>query len=887
MSNTELNIRQTLNDLKVSLDHRKVKEILGVITRDLPKKPEYLELFQQCFDLVRGIPEEAERREAVLDFAKGVPAADPFMPLYTAAAELSIDAADSIDEAHRRITELLRIAGELPKTKEFIPMRVRAWRLAMGFADKPRFQQPDIRKIARELPKANDYAFYRRYTLLGIAKQLPKEDAFQDVYKEAIELAIGAAAAVDEPYYMKYALMYIAEELRTRPELYPQYKRALIDAHKAALALKDPFAKEHALIDLLQETPKTDDFFALLQELLQEALNFFTVRRRLEDVEIFDVVDFILSAEETGINESKARRFSREKYANIFSKELDKFGTQINDIRFIEVLKPYNHVWVQPKSFRDSVKKVVDHLESLKNTYRGSEIERPVFVKEVHLPGRRTEAKKTAVAPNDCIAIDIGATNTVIMRKKSGVLPEFVTLGPVSKKYGNVYTIPTILSAETNAIGAEVTDDRPVANIKQMLMEGNPKGREFMERFLRTLSAHLRKAVVASGWFTTIFSKGLADCIYITVPVGFTDYKNALKEIAEKSFKGTKIEFIEEPLAAALGYEVAEDREKVVMAIDFGGATLNTMILRLSLEETHVVAKPDRAQVLGGHDIDIWLAEHLAGKVGLGEGEMPYRLIAKAEEIKIALSNSKEAAFEWNGKEVCRISREEFEEILDKHDFYRFIDRFISYVIKKAEKVGIRKERIEAVLLTGGSSQIPSFKEKIGHIFPVLRIKNLIYDHSPLSAVGNGAAVFGTREVTDRHLGMAYAVRYATKDKKETPYSYSIMLEKGDTLPLEKTFKLTPARKLGTQDVIFLELFEVPDSLITRRWVREEGVEFLKQEISQAREVTLRGLKTITLSFDPSLKEDITMTLHIDETGLVTVKWGPDNKVADTGIRLQ
>ena len=38
---------------------------------------------------------------------------------------------------------------------------------------------------------------------------------------------------------------------------------------------------------------------------------------------------------------------------------------------------------------------------------------------------------------------------------------------------------------------------------------------------------------------------------------------------------GVEIEFLEEPLAAAIGYQVAEERDRIVMVIDFGGNTLD------------------------------------------------------------------------------------------------------------------------------------------------------------------------------------------------------------------------------------------------------------------------------------------------------------------------
>ncbi len=883
-------LKETLAGLKENGDRARIREAAGVVLRELPKTPEFLEHYQLALDLLCGIEDHEEKTEALFAFIKGIPAIDSFLPLYRKAVEEAVAAADSIGDDLRRITDLIRLASELPKTKEFLPYRVQSWRLAMGLPDKPRFVQPDLKKIGNRLPKSNDYLFYRRYTLMGVAGQMPKEGVFLDVYREALELAIKASAFVEEPYYRKYALIYVAGETRDMPEFFPIYKQAMEGAHRAALDFKDSFAKERAFLDLLQEIPKTEVFFPLLQEVFEKSLGFFTVRSWMEDVEFFDVVDIVLSAEESSLSDSKQRRFLRQKYANLLSAELEKLGRNISDARFIETLKPYTHVWIQPKALRESVKKVVDRLESLKTAYHGGEIERPVFLKHIcPVTGERLtriKAVKAASHAEDCLVIDLGATNTVVMRKRPGARPEFIMLGGLTRKYDNIYCVPTILGAETNTIGAEVIEERPVVNIKQMLLEGNPKGREYMERYLQILFGHLRKSVAQTGWFTTVFQKNLADVLYLTVPVGFVDYRNTLKEIASRTFKGVRTEFVEEPLAAAIGYEVAEPEDKVFMVVDFGGATFNTVIVRLNLSELHVVAKPERALVLGGSDIDLWLAEYLAGRIGLPEGEPPpYKLIVKAEAIKIALSRLSECAFEWNGAEVCKVSRQTLEEILDKHDFYKFIDRNIAYVLKQAEKVGLHKDRIEAALLTGGSSQIPSFKDKIGHIFHSLRVQNLIYDHSPLSAVGSGAALYGSKDVVDRHLGMAYAVRYATTDKEKL-FSYSILLEKGDALPLEKVFRLTPARKLGPQREIRVELHEAPDGLLSRRWVREEGIEFLKQELIEAREDALRVLKTITVKFKEPVTDAVEVTFRVNEKGFLTLILPDDNKL-ETGLRLQ
>ena len=885
MITTDSRLKQSLLDLRDTKDPSRIRGPLLDAARDIPKSAEHLELFKLAFELLNLISDPADKRMAAMDFAKEVPSTSVFIPLYSAAMDAAIDAADSLEDSNHRITELVRLANELPKADEFTGLRLHAWRLALGLSDKPRFKEPDLDNVSRELPKNVDEAFYRRYTLMGVAKEMPKEGAFLGLYREAIELAIKACARVTEPYYKKYALVYIANDLPKIDELWDLYKLSMNEAYNAAKEIKDPFAREHALIDVLQILPRTTDFLQLIRELLEQALNFFTVREWMGDLEVFDVVDYILSAEELGLNERKKKTYSREKYAKILTRELEKLSEQLSDTRFIETLRPYNHVWVQPRTLRDAVKKVVDRLESIKDTFHGSEIERPAFVSEFHpSPTELNYIHKKAGNERDCISIDLGATNTVVMRKRANAQPDFLSLPAISKKYDNTCVIPTVLSSESNTIGAEVVEEKPITNIKQMLFDGNSKSRAYMERFLRDLHQHIKKAIVGTGWLSSM--KNVSDEFYMTVPIGYMDYKNTIKDIAERTFKGTKTVFIEEPLAAAIGYQVAEENDRIVVVIDFGGSTLNIMVLRLNLNEVHVVAKPDKAQVIGGHDLDIWLAEHLAAKIGRSAQDLPHTLLSAAEDIKIELSRKKEAPFKWDGKEVSSVSREEFEDILDKHDFYRTIDRALSYVLKRAEKVGVRKNMINAVLLTGGSSQIPSFKEKIGYVFPGLRSANLIFDHSPLSAVGFGAALYGSRDVTDRHLGMAYAVRHTTNDNN-SPFSYCIVLEKGELLPVEKTFTMSPARKLSFQGEISIELFEVPESLIVRRWVMESGIEFIKQELSQTKNVALSGLKAITLQFNEPLTEDVNITFCINDKGYLAIKYGKENRVLETGLRLQ
>jgi actin-like ATPase involved in cell morphogenesis len=887
MTKTTADLKEALGELSKSADQRMLRQALSELLQEIPRNLDTLELFELCFDEIDRITDCEERTRAQVDFVKRVPADPPFVELCTRAIEATSLALDDLDDQQYRITELLNVVNKIPKTAEYEALRVHVWRLVLGLPERPHFKEPDIAAIAKRLPKTVDYTFYRRYTLLGIAAQLPKDGVFLEIYREAIRLAIKAANAVQEPYYRKYALGHIAKDADGVEGCADLYKESVEDAYRAAGQIKEPFARQLAYIEILSELPKEEPFIELLDKLLAQVLDFFNVRAWMADVDVYDVLDYVLSAEEIALKESKQKRLLRENYSGKLAAVLETFGSQLKDTRFIGTLKPYTHVWIQPKGLRVTVSRVVAHLESLMQRYHGKELERPVFIEYILAGGAgAVDEAGRKKSPQECIAVDLGATNTVVMRKSGTGGPEFVQLADISRSYGSTSIIPTLLSAEVNTIGTEVADESPLVNIKRMLLEGSPGGAEYVERFLKILHQHMKKAVRTTGWFAPL-SRVKTDVMYITVPVGFVEYRLALEGIVKRVFRSVKTELIEEPLAAAVGYQVAEEKDKVIMVIDFGGCTLDAMVLRLNINEIHVVAKPDMAQVLGGHDIDVWLAEYLAGKIGLRAENLPYLLLTKAEEIKIALSKTSTVPFEWCGEFVADVTREDLEEVLDGHDFYRLVDRGLMYVLRRAEKVGLKKGSIEAVLLTGGSSQIPSFKDKVGDLFPELRRINGIYDHSPLSAVAAGAALYGTRDVVDRHLGMAYAIRYATVDKEEL-FSYSIVLEKGESLPLEKSFRVAPAEKLGSQKEISLELYEVPESLVSRRWVRELGVEYLRQELGPLGEVTLNALKPVILSYGSAITEDQFISIKVDELGNLSVKYGPgDGRELKTGIRLQ
>ncbi|MEK7851991.1 MAG: hypothetical protein AAB275_08900, partial [Deltaproteobacteria bacterium] len=529
MTEIEIRIKHTIDVIQSSSSHREKRDILFHSIKGLPKTFEALPLYRLTLDEISKVEHPSDRTASLLELLKEVPTSKEFLPLYSKVAELAIDAVGSIEEPISRKSKLLRIADELPKTEEFTGLRIQALRIALDLSDKPHHRKSSLKEIAWELPKSSDYEFYRRYTLLGIAGVIPKSGEFLGLYKEAIGLAMDAVRVIEGPYYRQYALLYIARELPDTEEYFLLYKEAMAGAFKAASEIDDLIARKYALLDILKELPRTAEFFTLFQQIIKQALEFYSVRKSMEEVEILGRLDYFLAGEQRKITESKKARYAKAKYAVLLAKELEDFGLQLNDIRLIETIQPYTHIWIQPPEIRDTARKVVNHLEALRTAYHGKEIERPVFVREYYPASKIHARRKEKEAAEDSLSIDVGATNTVIMRKKGDAQPTFISLGPISKAYGEAYAVPTLLSRETNAIGLEAIGKEPVMDIKKMLLSGTPKGREYMERYIRILHQHLKKAL-GSGRFP-FFSGSLADMLYITVPVGFQDYKRAMEEI--------------------------------------------------------------------------------------------------------------------------------------------------------------------------------------------------------------------------------------------------------------------------------------------------------------------------------------------------------------------
>ena len=91
---------------------------------------------------------------------------------------------------------------------------------------------------------------------------------------------------------------------------------------------------------------------------------------------------------------------------------------------------------------------------------------------------------------------------------------------------------------------------------------------------------------------------------------------------------------INEPTAAAMSYGLNADEEQTILVYDFGGGTLDVTILRIHHGIFEEISSKGVGK-LGGDDIDLLLAQHLAERFqqdGLPQSEFPLQQFQRAVE---------------------------------------------------------------------------------------------------------------------------------------------------------------------------------------------------------------------------------------------------------------
>lgn len=237
----------------------------------------------------------------------------------------------------------------------------------------------------------------------------------------------------------------------------------------------------------------------------------------------------------------------------------------------------------------------------------------------------------------------------------------------------------------------------------------------------------------------------------ITVPAYFNDAQRQATKDAGKIAGLDVKRIINEPTAASLafGFKTDQKNEKTIAVYDLGGGTFDISILELG-DGVFEVRSTNGDTHLGGDDWDRaivnWLISQFKADTGIdlsGDPMAMQRLREAAENAKIALSNQTTAdinlpfitADATGPKHLQKsLTRAQFEQMTDE-----LFERTREPCIKAMKDAEISADKIDEVLLVGGSSRMPKVQEVVKSIFGKEGSRAV----NPDEAVAIGAAIQG------------------------------------------------------------------------------------------------------------------------------------------------
>lgn len=237
----------------------------------------------------------------------------------------------------------------------------------------------------------------------------------------------------------------------------------------------------------------------------------------------------------------------------------------------------------------------------------------------------------------------------------------------------------------------------------------------------------------------------------ITVPAYFNDAQRQATKDAGKIAGLDVKRIINEPTAASLafGFNKEQKQDKTIAVYDLGGGTFDISILELG-DGVFEVKSTNGDTHLGGDDWDRaiinWLIKEFKNDSGIdlsGDPMAMQRLREAAENAKIQLSaqtttdiNLPFITADTSGAKHLQktLSRAQFEQMTDD-----LFERTKEPCRKALADADISADKIDEILLVGGSSRMPKVQEIVKQIFGKEGSKGV----NPDEAVAIGAAIQG------------------------------------------------------------------------------------------------------------------------------------------------
>lgn len=320
--------------------------------------------------------------------------------------------------------------------------------------------------------------------------------------------------------------------------------------------------------------------------------------------------------------------------------------------------------------------------------------------------------------------------------------------------------------------------------------------RDVCRIFLRELFGHVK---LQTG-------KRIRDLVITTPVESFESYRAELMSITKK-LGVKKLRFVDEPVAAAIGYGIGAGRQRLVLVVDFGGGTLDLALVNIDARnmeagQCDVLAKEGRA--VGGNKVDEWLVNEFCRvheyPINPNDPDEKHSfwynmLLAEARRVKEAVFFNPTASFEITPPEELRrfearlrgemdsmdFSKETLISILEQNQLYETLNACLGGIEQQMNDQGLGLDDVSDVLMVGGSTLLPGvydvFKEAFG--------RDRVRAWQPFEAVAYGASAFAAGSLSQSDFIVHdYSLRTYRNDGQEV--EYPIVVPRGTRFPTKQ-----------------------------------------------------------------------------------------------------
>lgn len=432
------------------------------------------------------------------------------------------------------------------------------------------------------------------------------------------------------------------------------------------------------------------------------------------------------------------------------------------------------------------------------------------------------------------------------------------------------------------------------------------------ELFMYELARHVHKAT----------GEHMHD-VTLTVPVGAFEHYRASLHSAARAAGMRNVRFVDEPVAAAIGYGLSQS-DRNVLVVDFGGGTLDLAVCQFTgrgMEQGACTVLAKQGLGIGGNTVDEWLIESAYAAVGLEYVRDPHnitdvlehRFLAwKAQRLKEQLClggpDSHDIFYIDTDRHTMRtlevagqsnevpFTQAQFVQMLQDRGLYTELGRMTTELLAQAQNAGVAQNAISDVLLVGGSTLLPGIHSYYEGLFGRAHVRS--YD--PFRAVATGAAAFaaGSLHCADIIMHDYALVSRQGADGFSQPY---VVVPAGTRYPKAdiRRLEISPQCSMGTpQDKFALLIEEIGrrSAPHTTFWRDSSGA--LKVMGPESRladqglhSVILNAVKPLEIALDPAhqpndLKPRLDVIFSINDARWLTVT-AVDKKTGTTLVENQ